>query len=139
MERDESNLIDHIKWPILRGVVIGATCGISPSTCPAILAISQAATFAHIVSKISDALISSNERRIVEAESDVVSTIISNAIVDRNKNEIRMISNSIGDGISEFVPPFFGSDSHHIQKIAAQTAFYAIDEGIGGFLSWVVE
>jgi len=134
-----SEFIDTIKWPLLRGVVIGVSCSISPAACPAILTISKAADLAITASRIYDALTSGEKEKIAQAESEILSTTVSAAIISANEKQIESVSNGIGIQIAEHAFPSLGSGNPYIRRIATETARFTIEEGIGGLVSWVIE
>jgi hypothetical protein len=134
-----SSFIDYIKWPILKGVIIGAACGISSAACPAILAINRIKGLVDIVSKIYVAISSGKDKKVDEAKSAILSTIISDTVTNGTEGDIRSLSNKMGDEMSNIALNSLGSHDHHIQTIASETTYYAINGGLDGFVSWVIE
>jgi len=137
--------IGKIGLHVIRGAAVGVSCGVLPVACPAILALSQAAGFAKVVSDVYDAYARSSthrrglERAAVEAGRAAISTTIGNAIRDGNETEIRTVSAAVGTAMGTAASGALGVDPGLVRAIASETTYRAMAGGVDGIVSWGVE
>ena len=142
---EENTAVRKIGLSLLKGAAVGVACAAVPGSCPAILAVSQAAGLAKIVSDVYQAYQSSltREKGVARAADKagqaVISTSISKAIQAGSQVEMRNISNAVGTAVDAGATVAFKTDPGTIQAIAAETTYRAMEEGVEGFVSWGVE
>lgn len=140
IESHQKELRQRLGLRLLRTAIVGASCGMAPGACPAILAFSKAADVfsagRRIIARVGQEndLASAAETVGKAAATEIIRTLLTSQVTAVTAPVVDSLSREIGGA----VPSSTYFHRRTIVEIARETLHQASNEGMSGLSSWAI-